>query len=107
VQVTGEGHGHWVDEEADFTPAEQRALVLSLLTYAPDPETPLPRPAPPPPLLREALTALGLSRRSEHSVTRGRGRQVRSDRDQNQATMRVVSNFSIGPRFHTWPVCMR
>jgi hypothetical protein len=59
VQVTGEGHGHWVDEQAGFTTAEQRALVLYLLSYAPDPSTPLPRPAPPPPLLRGALAALG------------------------------------------------
>jgi hypothetical protein len=40
------------------TPAKQRALVLYLLSYAPDPRAPLARPAPPPPLLREALAAL-------------------------------------------------
>jgi hypothetical protein len=58
VQVTGEGHRYWVHEQAGFTPAKQRALVLYLLSYAPDPRAPLPRPAPPPPLLRAALAAL-------------------------------------------------
>jgi hypothetical protein len=57
VQVTGEGHQYWVDEQAGFSSAEQRALVLYLLSYAPDPRTPLPRPAPPPPRLGEALAA--------------------------------------------------
>jgi hypothetical protein len=47
--VTGEGHRYWVDEQAGFTPAKQRALVLYLLSYAPDPRAPL---------LREALAAL-------------------------------------------------
>lgn len=58
INVTGEGHRYWVDQGAGYTPAEQRALVLYLLSYAPDPQAPLPRPAPPPPLLRAALAAL-------------------------------------------------
>jgi hypothetical protein len=59
VNVTGEGHGYWVDSQAGFTAAEREALVLYLLTYAPDPNASLPRPAPPPPLLRQALAAAG------------------------------------------------
>jgi hypothetical protein len=58
VNVTGEGHNYWADEPAGFTAAEREALVLYLLTYAPDPNAPLPRPAPPPPRLHEALAAV-------------------------------------------------
>lgn len=33
MNISGEGHNYWVDQQAGFAPQEQRALILYLLTY--------------------------------------------------------------------------
>ena len=48
MNVEGIGHAYWVDAEAGFTPDDQKALVLYLLTYRPPANSPFPSITPAP-----------------------------------------------------------